>query len=76
MPRFSRITKKLIETAVANSDLNDALFHFQNAINIDSGDVAALVFACGLDDEWPAASLERRREMMRTYIDTERRWAQ
>jgi len=44
VPRFSQITKKLITEAVTTDNLTDALFRFQNAIGIDSGDVAGVVF--------------------------------
>lgn len=72
MPRFSRITEKLITEAVKTDDLNDALYRFQNAIGIDSGDIAGVVFSGGWDDEWPLATIERRREMMDHYISVER----
>lgn len=72
MARFSLITKKLVAAAVATDDLNDALYQFQNAIGIDSGDVAGVVFSGGWDDEWTTASLARRHEMMTHYVATER----
>jgi hypothetical protein len=72
MPRFSQITKKLITEAVTTDDLNDALFRFQNAIGIDSGDIAGVVFTGVWDDEWPLATIKRRREMMDHYISVER----
>jgi hypothetical protein len=71
MARISRITKKLITATVSNDDLNDALFDFQNAIGIKSGDVAGQVFSGGWNEEWKGASLERRREMMSHYIAVE-----
>lgn len=72
MPRFSRITKKLIATAVSTDDLNNALYDFQCAIGIHDGDVAGVVFAGPREEEWPTATPERRREMMKHYIDVER----
>lgn len=73
MPRFSQITKKLITEAVTTDNLTDALFRFQNAIGIDSGDVAGVVFnSRDWDHEWPLATVERRREMMSHYISVER----
>jgi hypothetical protein len=72
MARLSRITQKLVRTAVSTDDLTDALFAFQNAVGISAGDVAGRVFAFGWDDEWPAASPERRHEMMEHYIGAER----
>jgi hypothetical protein len=67
----SRITEELIGDAVANDDLNDALFDFQRAIGVDDGGVAAAVFSRGWDKEWPAASAERRRAMMDHYVGLE-----
>lgn len=67
----SRITEELIGAAVANDDLNDALFDFQRAIGVDDGGVAAAVFARGWDEEWPAASAGRRRAMMDHYVSLE-----
>jgi len=75
MASISDITEDLIKAAVGNDDLNDALFDFQKAIGVDSGDVAARVFACGWDDEWPGATAIRRREMMDHYIELERFYA-
>lgn len=72
MPRFSQITEKLITEAVTTDDLNDALYRFQNAIGIDSGDIAGVVFTGAWDDEWPLTTIERRREMMDHYISVER----
>jgi len=72
MASISDITEDLINTAVGNDDLNEALFDFQKAIGVDSGDVAARVFAFGWDDEWPDATAVRRREMMDHYIELER----
>lgn len=72
MARFSRITKKLIAVAVVCDDLNQGLCDFQNAIGIDSGDVAGVVFTGDWEREWPIASQERRQEMMAHYIHTER----
>ena len=72
MARLSRITQKLVKATVATDDLTDALFTFQNAVGISAGDVAGRVFAFGWDEEWPSASPERRREMMRHYIAAER----
>jgi hypothetical protein len=75
MARISDITEELINAAVANDDLTDALYNFQNAIGIDAGDVAGLVFGFGWDDEWPDATPTRRREMMDRYVDRERQYA-
>lgn len=75
MASISDITEDLINTAIANDDLDDALFDFQKAIGVDSGDVAARVFACGWDEEWPGATAVRRREMMDHYIELERLYA-
>lgn len=70
---FMLITDKLLTRTIAENDLNDALFMFQNAVGIDSGDVAGLVFSGrGWDTEWPLASPDRRIEMMNHYIDVER----
>jgi len=44
-------------------------------VAVDSGDVAARVFACGWNDEWPGATAVRRREMMGHYIELERLYA-
>lgn len=67
----TRITEELIRAAVANDDLTDALFTFQNAIGVDDGGVAAVVFSGGLDEEWPNATTARRLEMMNRYIGLE-----
>ena len=75
MASINDITEELINTAVATDDLNNALFDFQNAIGVDAGDVAARVFSCGWDDEWPGATAARRREMMDHYIELERLYA-
>lgn len=67
----SRITEELIGAAVANDDLNDALFAFQQAIGVDDGGIAAAVFSLGWDEEWPGASAGRRRAMMDHYVSLE-----
>lgn len=72
---FDRITDALIKDTIANDDLNDALFAFQNHIGIESGDVASIVFCGHWEDEWPTASHARRREMMDHYIEVERSYA-
>lgn len=53
-------------------DVNEALFKFQNAVGIDDGGIAGVVFSGGLDDEWPTASIQRRHEIMSRYIEVER----
>jgi hypothetical protein len=67
----SRINEELLSAAVANDDLNDALFAFQQAIGVDDGGVAAAVFSGGWDEEWPFANAVRRREMMDRYVSLE-----
>ena len=67
----SRITEELIRAAIANDDLNDALFTFQQTIGVDDGGVAAVVFSGGWDDEWPSANAARRLEMMNRYVGLE-----
>ena len=47
MASISDITEDLINTAVGNDDLNEALFDFQKAIGVDSGDVARVRFRLG-----------------------------
>ena len=76
MPRFSRITKQLLNQTVGQSDVNEALFIFQKAIGIDAGDVAGQVFGFGWGEEWPSAPVSRRLEMMDKYIQAERHYAQ
>lgn len=75
MAAFDQITEQLIEDTIAKDDLNDALFDFQNAIGIDDGGVAGVVFSGSWGDEWPTATPARRREMMAHYIDVERSFA-
>lgn len=75
MGTFDQIPEQLVEDTIAKDDLNDALFDFQNAIGIDDGGVAGVVFSGGWDDEWPTATQERRREMMAHYIGVERSFA-
>lgn len=67
----NRITDELISATVANDDLTDALFSFQQAIGVDDGGVAAAVFSGGWDEEWPGANAVRRREMMDRYVSLE-----
>lgn len=73
---FHRITEELVSNTAATDDLNDALFAFQNHIGINAGDVAGIVFGGGWEEEWPTATLSRRREMMDHYTAIERHYAE
>lgn len=74
MASICDITEDLISKMVATDDLTEALFDFQGAIGVDSGDVAARVFGFGWAEEWPGSTAGRRREMLDRYIEQERHY--
>ncbi len=68
---IGEFTVELLSKAVATSDLNEALFALQNAVGIDCGGIAGMVFGSAWSSEWPGASPERRLEMMKYYASRE-----
>lgn len=70
--RLSAITKKMLNTAAIEPDLDEALYPLQAAAKIDTGDAAGIFFSGPHGDNWPTATVEERLAILREYIEFER----
>ncbi len=69
---FSKVTEALLLEAAKVEDSDRALNVIQDAVGIDSGDVAGVFFS-GIDlrEDWPGIPLEKRLAMLREYVECE-----
>jgi hypothetical protein len=69
---FSKVTEALLHQAANDDDCDGALSLIQNAIGIDSGDVAGVFFS-GMDlrATWPLMPVETRLPLLRRYVERE-----
>ena len=75
MPNLDLITEPMLVAAVANDDLNDALYTLQNIVGIDDGGVASTIFCGDPERGWPTTPPAQRRELLEKWIARERWFA-
>lgn len=69
---FSKVTDALLLEAAQIDDSDKALIVIQDAVGIDSGDVAAAFFS-GMDlrNTWPGMEQDARLPLLRRYVQRE-----
>ncbi|GLC91924.1 hypothetical protein Tamer19_13320 [Cupriavidus sp. TA19] len=68
------VTTSMIDAAVQESDLNEALYPLQRAAGIDAGDVAGVFFSGDDKNEvtWRTAHPQQRKSWLLEYLELER----
>lgn len=69
---FSKVTDALLLEAAQLDDSNAALIVVQDAVGIDTGDVAGAFFSgMDLEETWPCMAQETRLQLLRKYVERE-----
>lgn len=66
-----KITTEMLEAAAKVDDLDEALRGVMDAVGIEDGGVAGMVFSGDWEGEWPTASEAERMHMLTKWREAE-----